>query len=290
MSHTSRRVFVAQSAAFVTAARNLFGHESLRASNLGVQLYTVRNVIGKDPAGVLRAIQQIGYTEIEAVYGNLPQIWSALKETSLQPVSVHIDTQVFIDGGSKLDTALVDVKERGFKYAVVPYIPPAQRGGADMFKRLADTLNKAGEKAQANGLKLCYHNHAFEFEQHQGKTGLEMLMSGTQRDLVSLELDVFWVSVAGHDPVELLNTYSGRVLLLHLKDKSKNFTKTQYNENVPKDTFKENGSGLVDIPAVLKAADKAGVQHYFVEQDQTPGDPIDSLRKSYTYLATKFDS
>ena len=290
MSHTSRRVFVAQSAAFVSVARNLFGHESLRASNLGVQLYTVRDVIGKDPAGVLRAIQQIGYSEIEAVYGNLQTIWSALKETSLQPVSVHIDTQIFMDGGGKLDAALVDVKERGFKYAVVPYIPPAQRGGSEMFKRLAETLNKAGEKAQANGLKLCYHNHAFEFEQHEGRTGLEMLMSGTQKDLLSLELDMFWVSVAGHDPVELLKTYSGRVLLLHLKDKSKNFTKTQYNENVPKDTFKENGSGSVDIPAVLKAADKAGVQHYFVEQDQTPGDPIESLRKSYTYLATKFDS
>ncbi len=290
MSHTSRRVFVAQSAALATVARTLFGYESLRASNLGVQLYTVRNVIGKDPAAVLKAIQQIGYTEIEAVYGNLHEIWSGLKETSLQPVSVHIDTQIFMDGGSKLESALADVKERGFKYAVVPYIPPAQRGGADMFKRLADTLNKAGERAQANGLKLCYHNHAFEFEPHDGKTGLEMLMAGTQKDLVALELDVFWVSVAGHDPVELLNTYSGRVLLLHLKDKSKNFTKTQYNENVPKDTFKEDGSGSIDIPAVLTAADKAGVQHYFVEQDQTPGDPIESLRKSFQYLSTKFMS
>lgn len=290
MSRTSRRVFVAQSAALVSMARSVFGYESLRASNLGVQLYTVREVIGKDPAGVLKAIQAIGYTEIEAVYGNLHEIWSALKETSLQPVSVHIDTQIFMDGGSKLDAALADVKERGFKYAVVPYIPPAQRGGAEMFKHLADVLNKAGEKAQAHGLKLCYHNHAFEFEPHDGKTGLEMLMSGTDKGVVSLELDMFWASVAGHDPIELLKTYSGRVLLLHLKDKSKSFTKTQYNENVPKDTFVSDGSGSVNIPAVLKAADTAGVQHYFVEQDQTPGDPIESLRKSYQYLSTKFSS
>lgn len=290
MSRTSRRVFVAQSTALVSMARSVFGYESLRASNLGVQLYTVREVIGKDPAGVLKAIQAIGYTEIEAVYGNLHEIWSALKETSLQPVSVHIDTQIFMDGGSKLDAALADVKERGFKYAVVPYIPPAQRGGSEMFKHLADVLNKAGEKAQAHGLKLCYHNHAFEFEPHDGKTGLEMLMSGTDKGVVSLELDMFWASVAGHDPIELLQTYSGRVLLLHLKDKSKSFTKTQYNENVPKDTFVSDGSGSVNIPAVLKAADSAGVQHYFVEQDQTPGDPIESLRKSYQYLSTKFSS
>jgi len=289
MSRTTRRVFVAQSAALLPMARSLFAYESLRASNLGVELYTVRNVIGKNPAATLEAIQKIGYTEVEAVYGNLHEIWPALKQTSLQPVSVHIDEAIFMKGGSDLDSALADVKQRGFQYAVVPYIPVEQRGGADMFQKLADTLNKSGEKAQSHGLKLCYHNHAFEYKPIDGKTGLEMLMSETQKDLVSLELDIFWATVAGHDPVELLKTYSGRVLLLHLKDKAKSFTKTQYNENVPHDAFKEAGSGSIDIPAILKAADTAGVQHYFVEQDQTPGDPIDSLRKSFDYLATQFN-
>ncbi len=283
-------MFVAQSAALLPLARALFGYESLRASNLGVQLYTVRNVIGKDPAATLQAIQKIGYTEIEAIYASLDEIWPALKETSLQPVSVHIDEAMFVKGGSDLDSALANAKERGFQYAVVPYIPVDQRGGADMFKRLADTLNKSGEKAKANGLHLCYHNHAFEFKPLDGKTGLEMLMSETQKDLVSLELDIFWASVAGHNPVDVLKTYSGRVRLLHLKDKSRAFTQTQFNENVPKDTFKEDGSGSVDIPAALAAANTAGVEHYFVEQDQTPGDPIASLQKSFNYLKTQFNS
>lgn len=290
MSRTSRRMFVAQSAALLPLARALFGYESLRASNLGVQLYTVRNVIGKDPAATLQAIQKIGYTEIEAIYASLDEIWPALKQTSLQPVSVHIDEAMFVKGGSDLDSALANAKERGFQYAVVPYIPVDQRGGADMFKRLADTLNKSGEKAKANGLHLCYHNHAFEFKPLDGKTGLEMLMSETQKDLVSLELDIFWASVAGHNPVDVLKTYSGRVRLLHLKDKSRAFTQTQFNENVPKDTFKEDGSGSVDIPAALAAANTAGVEHYFVEQDQTPGDPIASLQKSFNYLKTQFNS
>lgn len=283
-------MFVAQSAALLPLARALFGYESLRASNLGVQLYTVRNVIGKDPAATLQAIQKIGYTEIEAIYASLDEIWPALKETSLQPVSVHIDEAMFVKGGSDLDSALANAKERGFQYAVVPYIPVDQRGGADMFKRLADTLNKSGEKAKADGLHLCYHNHAFEFKPLDGKTGLEMLMSETQKDLVSLELDIFWASVAGHNPVDVLKTYSGRVRLLHLKDKSRAFTQTQFNENVPKDTFKEDGSGSVDIPAALAAANTAGVEHYFVEQDQTPGDPIASLQKSFNYLKTQFNS
>lgn len=290
MSRTSRRVFLAQSAVFAPLAQSLFGYEPLRAGNLGVQLYTVRNVIGKDPAATLQAIEKIGYQEVEATYGNLKEIWSALKETSLRPVSVHIDEAIFLKGGSELDTTLADVKQRGFKYAVVPYIPVDQRGGADMFKKLADMLNKSGEKAKAHGLSLCYHNHAFEYKPIGHQTGLDMLMNDTQKDLVSLELDIFWATIGGHNPVELLQKYSGRIPLVHLKDKSKSFTKTQYNENVPKNTFKEVGSGSIDIPAVLKAANSAGVDHYFVEQDSTPGDPLASLAKSFEYLKTRFTS
>lgn len=290
MSRISRRVFVAQSAAIVPLSRSLSAYESLRASNLGVQLYTVRDVILKNPASTLEAIQSIGYTEVEATYDNLHKIWSGLKETSLQPVSVHLDEALFMKGGSALDSTLQDVKGRGFKFVVMPYIPVEQRGGPDMFKKLADTLNRAGEKAQSNGLRLCYHNHAFEYKPVDGKTGLELLMSNTQKDLVSLELDIFWATIGGHDPVEILKTYSGRIPLLHLKDKSRAFTKTQYNETVPPDTFKEIGSGSIDIPAVLKAADNAGVEHYFVEQDHTPGDPIESLRKSFEYLKTQFNT
>jgi sugar phosphate isomerase/epimerase len=289
MSAPSRRAFVAQAAALLPLSRAVFAKEPLTRSNLGVQLYTVRNVIEKDPAATLKAIQDIGYTEVEATYGNLDKIWSALKETTLKPVSVHGETAVFMEGGSKLDSTIADVKQRGFSYIVVPYIAPAQRGGADMFKNLAGKLNQAGEKAKAAGLTLCYHNHAFEFGPVDGTTGLEILMNNTQKDLVSLELDIFWASVAGHDPVTVLKTYSGRVKLLHLKDKAKGVA-TQYNENVPHSAFKEVGSGTIDIPAVLAAADAAGVENYFVEQDQTPGDPIASLRKSYQYLSSKFKS
>lgn len=289
MSRPSRRTFVAQAAALFPLSRAVFAREALMHSNLGVQLYTVRNVIEKDPAATLKAIQDIGYTEVEAIYASLDKIWSALKETNLKAVSVHVDTAIFMQGGSKLDSTIADVKQRGFQYIVVPYIPPAERGGADMFKKLAAKLNSAGEKAKAAGLTLCYHNHAFEFAPINGTTGLALLMDNTQKDLVSLEMDVFWVSVAGHDPVTLLQTYSGRVKLLHLKDKAKGID-TQYNENVPHSAFKEVGSGTIDIPAVLSAADAAGVQNYFVEQDQTPGDPIDSLRKSYQYLSAHFKS
>lgn len=289
MSTTSRRTFVAQAAAVLPLSRAAFGKDPLTRNDLGVQLYTVRDVIEKDPGATLKAIQDIGYREVEAIYASLDKIWSALKQTNLKPVSVHVDTAIFMQGGARLDSTIADVKQRGLRYIVVPYIPPADRGGADMFKNLATKLNQAGEKAKSNGLTLCYHNHAFEFGPVDGTTGLELLMNNTQKDLVSLELDIFWASVAGHDPVSVLQTYSGRVALLHLKDKPKGID-TQYNENVPKTAFKEVGSGTIDIPAVLSAADSAGVQNYFVEQDQTPGDPIASLRKSYQYLNAHFKS
>jgi sugar phosphate isomerase/epimerase len=266
-----------------------FGKEALRAANLGVELYTVRSIITDNPAQVLKSIQEMGYKEVEAVFASLGAIGPALKDSGLKPVSVHVDTALFMEGGSKLDDAFGHVKQFGFEYAVLPYIPPAQRGGADTFKKLADTLNKSGEKANAAGLKLCYHNHAFEFEPLAGTTGLEIMMRETHKNLASLELDIFWASVAGHDPVAVLKKYSGRIPLLHLKDK-KSGQPVQYNENVPHDTFREIGNGSIDIPAVLAAAKNSAVRHYFVEQDQTSGSPLDSLRQSYQWLSGHFSS
>jgi sugar phosphate isomerase/epimerase len=289
MSSISRRNFVVRSAALLPAAKVLLGRAPLTADNLGVQLYTVRETIGANPAAILKAIQDIGYREVEATYGNLAQIWPALKETQLKPVSIHLDTALFFEGGAKLDAAIADVKEKGFQYVVLPYIPPAQRGGIDVFKKLAETLNTSGEKVKAAGMSLCYHNHAFEFEPMQGTTGFELLMKETHKGVVSLEMDVFWVSVAGHDPVELIKKYGNRIALLHLKDKASG-TPTQFNENVPKATFKEVGNGTVDFAAVLAAAKRSAVKNYFVEQDQTPADPIESLRESYKYLSSHMPS
>jgi sugar phosphate isomerase/epimerase len=108
-------------------------------------------------------------------------------------------------------------------------------------------------------------------------------MTNCDANLVALEIDVFWVSVAGHDPVELLRAYSGRVPLVHLKDKSPSVPQ-QFKEGLPPESFVEVGSGSLDFAAILRAGEESGVEHYFVEQDQTPGDPVASLRQSYDYL------
>ncbi len=253
-------------------------------SSIGVQLYTVRNVILKDPSATLNAIAAMGYREAEVIGATIDKIWPALEASKLKPVSMHADTSVFFPGKEKeLDAAIAQAKSHGFEYLVFPYLPPNQRGAAEVYHRLAKTLNTAGRKVADAGMHFCYHNHAFEFQPMGGTMPFEIMMNETDPALVSLEMDVFWVSVAGHDPVEMLRKYSKRVALLHLKDKAPGFP-VQYNERVPPATFREDGHGTLNFPAILKAAQSTSVKHYFVEQDMTPGDPLASLKQSIDYL------
>jgi sugar phosphate isomerase/epimerase len=278
MHSISRRSFLA-AAATATAA-------SLHARALptvGVQLYTVRRVLPKKPLETLRAIEQIGYREVECTADHLDDIWPMLKQTSLKAVSVHMNEQFFIHQPEKLPAALEDARKHGFEYVVCPWIDPRDRGGVEMIRKLGQTLNTAGELCNKAGMRLCYHNHAFEYQPTPDGRLLDVLMKTTDPKLVSLELDVMWAHVGGADPVAILKQYGDRIPLVHLKNVAPS-VETRFNENIPRDAFHDLSDGAVDIPGVLRAAKQAGVTHYFVEQDETPGDPIESLRKSFQYL------
>lgn len=286
---TTRRTFLNTSAAFACASPLLAAKAQRELKAIGVQLYTVRNVIDADPGKTLTQISDIGYREAECTSQHLDAITAALKSTKLKPVSLHVDSNLWKpENREKRTVAFADARMKGFDYVVYPYVPPQERAGIDGMKRLAENLAQAAKEARQSDVKVCYHNHAFEFEPMGGTTPLETLLSNTDPKQVGLELDIFWVVTAGHDPVELINKYKGRVHLLHLKDRVKP-EQPRYNENVPRNTFMEVGHGQIDIPAVLRAAAEAQVKHYFVEQDATPGDPVDSLRQSFDYLhALKF--
>jgi sugar phosphate isomerase/epimerase len=287
MKDRSRRSFVKQ----IVAGAGAYGMASSAASGetkhraIGVQLYTVRSIILNNPAQVLKAIDEIGFREAEVIWASLDKIWGDLKHTKLKAVSIHMDSQLFKPGNrDQLDSALNDVKEKGFEYVVYPAVPrPERNSDLEFFRALADILNEVGTKCHKLGLQLCYHNHAFDFRPIGSTTPLETLLTRTSRESLALEVDVFWVSVAGHDPVEFLNKYSGRIPLLHLKNKGEGLP-VQFNESVPASAFRAVGDGSLDVPAILKAATSIGTKHFFVEQDQTPGDPIVSLRESYAYL------
>lgn len=276
MTTMSRRALLAG-----VATASLLPARTLKT--VGVQLYTVRTVIEKDTLGVLQAIEQTGYREVEVTWNNLEKIWPSLRQTKLKPVSAHIDTAMFTRDQAKLPAALDTAAAKGFKYVVCPYVAPGDRGGVEVMKKLGETLNKAGEKARAAGMTLCYHNHAFEFTQEGGKTLLDHLFDSSDPKLVQLEMDVMWVTVAGVDPVALLKQYKGRAPLLHLKDLHKNIP-NRLDERIDRAGFAEVGAGRIDFSAVLKAASANGARHFFVEQDQTPGAPIDSLKTSFANL------
>jgi sugar phosphate isomerase/epimerase len=209
----------------------------------------------------------------------------------MKAVSCHVETPLITGDWEKykgmkpatVEEAVENVKKLGAQYFTMAYIQPAARGDLDFYKKTADQMNKTGELCKKAGLQFAYHNHAFEFGGKAGERPIDVFKERLDHKLVALEMDVFWVSVAGQDPVEMLKEWKGRVGLLHLKDKAKD-TPVQYTESVARTAFQEVGSGSLNFPEILKAAPAAGVKHYFVEQDQTPGDPLDSLKKSFEYI------
>jgi sugar phosphate isomerase/epimerase len=289
----TRRGFLA-----LTAAAGLTGLRGLAAERpWGVQLYTVRDLMRARSRETLAEIAQIGYREVEVLSAGLERVLPMLRGLGLTAPAGHFEAPL-ITGNWAVWKPLLGDPEPGYdwqaaveradrhrlRYMVVAYLLPAERGDLDFYRRFADQMNEAGEVCRSAGILLCYHNHAFEFEPMEGTTPMEVLMDRFDPSLVGLELDVFWASVAGHDPAGFLKKHSGRVPLLHLKDRAPGVSQA-YTESVPRTAFREVGSGTLDIIGILKAADDAGVRHFIVEQDHSPGNPLDSLRKSYTYLA-----
>src|SRR5664279_5441822 len=239
---------------------------------IGVQLYSVRDLIANsDPAEVLKMLDQVGFREAEVIWASLDKVWPGLKRTKMHPVSIHMDSELFkSENRTKLIAAIDTVKQHGFEYMVYPAVPrPERTAGMDRFKALADTLNEVGALCHKSGLKLCYHNHAFEFRTIGSSTPWELITGQTDKGLVGFELDIFWLSVAGHDPVDMLKRYAGRVPLLHVKNKPDGIP-VQFNETVPAGAFREVGNGVLNIAGILGAATDNGVKNFFVEQDQTP--------------------
>src|SRR5580658_5231814 len=277
---TSRRNFLqaATLAALSTTGR------AARLQAIGVQLYTVRGVLPQKPAETLNAIRSIGYQEVEATWADYEKIRPLVQAAGLKATSIHIDNNLMGKGADDMSRAVDQLKSWGFQYAVYPDVPPNERGGADVMKAFAGKLNTFGEKCHAAGIQFCYHNHAFESAPAGNQTLFQIMIDNTDKKLVGFELDCFWLSVSGNDPAEFIKKLSGRVPLLHCKDKAQG-TANRFDEGVPRTAFKEVGNGVLDWPGILRAASAAGVQHYFVEQDATPGDPLDSLKQSYNYLS-----
>jgi sugar phosphate isomerase/epimerase len=247
---------------------------------LGVQLYTVREQAEKDLGAVLAHISMIGYTEVETywnVYSHpAKQLRSMIVDNGLSVPSGHFD----YDGlEGKLDYA----KELGVQYVVCPMLPKDMWTSADGFKKAAAQFNIWGEKVHGMGMQFGFHNHNYEFQKFGNTTGFDILTQNADPKLVCLEMDCYWITQAGQDPVAMLKKFGSRIQLLHLKDRQAGFPTTQML-SPDAEHMTEVGSGTIDWKAVINTAQQTGVKHYFVERDNGSTPAFESLRISYQYL------
>jgi sugar phosphate isomerase/epimerase len=239
---------------------------------VGVQLYTLRTLLEKEFDRTLAAVAAAGYREVEfaGYYGRSPQqISAALKANGLTAPSAHIDSWGQPD---RFATALDAAGTIGHKWVVMPWIPPEKRGGAAMWRGLADTLLAAVEPAKQRGVRVAYHNHDFEFAKVEGTTPLAILMNSVG-DRVDFELDCYWATFAGLDPIAMIKQHAGRIRLLHLKD----------SKGAPKHDMTSVGDGVIDWRTLLRVAADSGVKHRFVEHDN-PTDSLASVKASISWL------
>jgi len=281
-----RREFIQSSA---VAAAGLLALPSLANAagkkgkdEIGLQIYTLRDTIFKDPKGVLKQVADFGYKKLEtfaykdsSIFGMpFADFGKYIKDLGMKVTSGHygID-QAKSDAWEK---AVTDAKSIGQDYLVVPYLQEPERKTIDDYKKVCAILNKAGEVAKKNGMKFGYHNHAFEFETLEGQIPYEVMLKELDPKIVDMELDIFWVVNAGHDPIKMFEKNPGRFTQWHVKDMDK--ADKMRNANV--------GSGTIDWKKIFANAKKSGMKHFYVEQETYPGAPIDSVGESIKYLKT----
>jgi len=248
---------------------------------IGLQIYSVRNAINQDLNGTLAKLAEMGYTSIEhAGYNN--GLFYGLKPTEFKNLVESFGMKLLSGHAGMSPTASDDNwkeiisanAEAGLKYLVVPSIGGQHRNSQDALKRTADGFNRMGEICNNHGLRFAYHNHAFEFEKVEGKKIYDTLLDETDPDLLTMEMDLYWTYRGNNDPLEYFEKYPGRFELWHVKD-------MEAGEEL---FFAEVGHGIIDFEKIFAAKKQAGLVYYFVEQDASRRDPMESVKMSAEFL------
>ncbi len=274
----SRRRFIALSAG--TLAATTLARAYPLGLPLGMQLYSVREMLPKDFAGTLKQVGALGYKEVEAAgfYDHsVEEVKAAMQAAGLSCVSAHYALGVL---KPKLDETIAYCKSLGLQY-IVCSSPMHQQPGAgrapltlDDWKWNADQFNQIATQIQAAGMSFAYHNHVAEFTAIDGTLPWEVLAANTDPAKVSFEMDCGWVIVAGQDPIPFLKKYPKRIVMLHVKD---------FKGNKPPSV--PLGTGDIDYKPIFAAAKGARIQHVFVEQEETQTTMLDALAVDAKYMA-----
>src|SRR6266702_6722653 len=284
-----RRTFLCTMTAATLLTRRLgLAADDHKIEKIGLQLYTVRDLMKQDFDGTLARVAAIGYKEVEfaGYFDHSPKdVRAAVDRHGLTAPSAHIDYKSL---GEKFPEVIEAAKVVGHDYLVNPWIDEEIRKQPDGWKQAAETFNRAGEACKKAGIQFAYHNHWFEFLPVNGKLPYDLLLTECDPNLVKMELDLCWITVGGQDPLRYFDRYPGRFPLVHVKDVKRVPPVTAGGAQDFGSSMKdmtEVGSGIIDWKKIFAQSDKAGIKHYFVEHDN-PKKPLESIKKSYDYLAS----
>jgi sugar phosphate isomerase/epimerase len=248
--------------------------------NFGLQLYTLRDDLPKDPKGVLTQVASFGYKQIESFEGSKGIFWGMtntefkklMDDLGMTIVSSHCDIN------KDFERKAAEAAAIGMKYLLCPYLGPQK--SIDDFKRFADTFNKRGEVCKQNGIRFGYHNHDYGFHPVDGQLPQDVLMQNTDKDLVDFEMDMYWVVTAGQNPSDWYRKYPGRFKLCHIKDRQKGVPLSE-----KKNVSVVLGTGSIDFPAHLKVGVANGLKYFIVEQEAYEGTtPLAATKDDATYM------
>ncbi len=276
---TNRRDFL-KTAGFAAGA--LFPAAKMMAAykpshNFGLQLYTVKEDIAKDPKGVLKQVASFGYTQVESFEGGQGIFWGMqakefkkyIGDLGMTIISSHCDIS------KNFEQKAADAASIGMKYLICPYKGPQK--SIDDFKRFADEFNKCGEICKKNGLRFAYHNHDYSFKAVDGQIPQDVMLQNTDPSLVDFEMDIYWVVTAGVDPLAYLSKYNNRFRLCHVKDRQKGAS-AEFASCIL-------GHGSIDYPSLLKKTKQYGMKYFIVEQEAfEEGTPLECAKADAAYM------
>ena|ERR1035437_338165 len=242
---------------------SLFGSENIK--EFGLQLYTLRDVLPKDPKGVLKQVAEMGYKQIESFEGGAGMFWGMtniefkkyMDDLGMKIVSSHCNIE------KDFERKANEAAEIGMKYLICPSLDNEKNMDRDGYKKAAELFNKKGEICKSNGFRFAYHNHDQAFVQRPGGfISEEILLEGSDPSLVDFEMDIYWVVTAGEYPIKWFEKYPNRFRLSHIKDRKKNVPLSD------KDASCIAGQGQIDFAKILKAGQKKGLKYFIVEQER----------------------
>lgn len=245
----------------------------------GLQLYTLRDDMPKDPIGILKQVASFGYKQIESYEGPQGMFWGMnhtdfkkyMDDLGMTIISSHADMN------KDFEKKAAEAAAIGMKYLICPWVGPQKT--LDDFKRFAETFNQKGEICKNNGIRFAYHNHDYSFKILEGQMPQDVMMNNTDPSLVDYELDMYWVVTAGQDVETWLTKYKNRFRLCHVKDRSK----TPGSDNGKNSV--DLGTGSINWPSVLKTAKANGMEYYIAEQEAYPnGTPLEAVKVDAEYM------